>query len=168
MPESQRAAPVWLLIITLSFSGLIGCNSRPNFHVSSVHVIQTAWDSVQVTVFFEESDMFGNRTPIVPEESWITIYNASYDTLYVGSDTWLPIPDVDLGDRESLLWGIFTRFDPARDVVFTTTELRDAWPVYRGCLGIDATFKTGYPDPLVMNPAVVQLVDRRWEHYWHA
>ncbi|MBI3330599.1 MAG: UbiD family decarboxylase, partial [Candidatus Omnitrophica bacterium] len=54
-------------------------------------------------------------------------------------------PDVDLADRENLLWGIFTRFDPARDVVFTSTELRGAWPVYRGCLGIDATFKPGYP-----------------------
>jgi 4-hydroxy-3-polyprenylbenzoate decarboxylase len=76
--------------------------------------------------------------------------------------------DVDLEDRESLLWGIFTRFDPARDVVFTAAELNGAWPVYRGCLGIDATFKRGYPDPIVMDPAVVKRVNARWPQYWSA
>jgi 4-hydroxy-3-polyprenylbenzoate decarboxylase len=77
-------------------------------------------------------------------------------------------PDVDLEDRESLLWGVFTRFDPARDVVFTSAELKGAWPVYRGCLGIDATFKRGYPDPIVMDPDVVKRVDERWRQYWNA
>ena len=77
-------------------------------------------------------------------------------------------PDVDLRDRESLLWGIFTRFDPARDVVFASAELKDAWPVYRGCLGIDATFKPGYPEPLVMEPQIVKRVDARWSQYWAA
>ncbi len=77
-------------------------------------------------------------------------------------------PDVDLRDRESLLWGIFTRFDPARDVVFTDASLQGSWPVYRGCLGIDATFKPGYPDPVEMDPAIVRLVTERWEYYWKA
>ena len=74
--------------------------------------------------------------------------------------------DVDLGDRESLLWGIFTRFDPARDVVFTATTLRGAWPVNRGCLGIDATFKPGYPEPLVTDPETERTVERRWGEYF--
>ena len=73
--------------------------------------------------------------------------------------------DVDLDDQESLLWGIFTRFDPARDVVFTSVELHGAWPVYRGPLGIDATFKPGYPETIAMDPAVAQHVDARWPHY---
>jgi 4-hydroxy-3-polyprenylbenzoate decarboxylase len=76
--------------------------------------------------------------------------------------------DVDLHDRESLLCGIFTRFDPARDVVFTQAELKGSWPVYRGRLGIDATFKPGYPDPIEMDPAIIKLVDQRWHQYWHA
>ncbi|MBI3087715.1 MAG: UbiD family decarboxylase, partial [Candidatus Omnitrophica bacterium] len=76
--------------------------------------------------------------------------------------------DVNLDDRESLLCGIFTRFDPARDVVFTQAELNGSWPVYRGLLGIDATFKPGYPDPIEMDPAVVDLVNRRWNQYWNA
>ncbi len=77
-------------------------------------------------------------------------------------------PDVALEDQESLLWGIFTRFDPARDVVFTSAELKGAWPIYRGCLGIDATFKPGYPEPIVMDPEVIQRVGRRWSQYWAA
>ncbi len=77
-------------------------------------------------------------------------------------------PDVDLADRESVLWGIFTRFDPARDIVFTEATLNGAWPVYRGRMGIDATFKTGYPDPVVMTDDVKRLVDRRWDAYWRA
>ena len=77
-------------------------------------------------------------------------------------------PDVDLEDRESLLWGIFTRFDPARDLIFTSAELKDAWPIYRGCLGIDATFKVGYPEPIVMDPEIVKRVDAQWHQYWTA
>ncbi|MBI4323097.1 MAG: menaquinone biosynthesis decarboxylase [Candidatus Omnitrophica bacterium] len=76
--------------------------------------------------------------------------------------------DVNLHDRESLLWGIFTRFDPARDVVFTESSLRGAWPVYRGRMGIDATFKGGYPDTIAMEPAIVELVNHRWHQYWTA
>jgi len=77
-------------------------------------------------------------------------------------------PDVNLDDRESILWGVFTRFDPARDVVFTQAELNGSWPVYRGLVGIDATFKTGYPDPIEMDPVVIDLVNRRWNQYWNA
>lgn len=76
--------------------------------------------------------------------------------------------DVDLADQESLLWGIFTRFDPARDIVFTSAELKGAWPVYRGCLGIDATFKPGYPDPVDMDPEIIKRVTTRWGHYFAA
>ncbi|MFN8178453.1 MAG: UbiD family decarboxylase [bacterium] len=74
-------------------------------------------------------------------------------------------PDVPLSDRALLLWGIFTRFDPARDVFFERSELRGAWPMHRGRMAIDATFKTGYPAPLEMDPDVVKKVDRRWKEY---
>lgn len=75
-------------------------------------------------------------------------------------------PDVDLNDDENLLWGIFTRFEPARDVVFAYTELRGSLPVYSGPMGIDATWKEGYPEPLVMDERIVKRVDERWERYW--
>jgi 3-polyprenyl-4-hydroxybenzoate decarboxylase len=74
-------------------------------------------------------------------------------------------PDVPLDDRTLLLWAIFTRFDPARDVFFERSELRGAWPQHRGRLAIDATFKPGYPAALEMDPSVVKIVDRRWKEY---
>jgi 4-hydroxy-3-polyprenylbenzoate decarboxylase len=73
--------------------------------------------------------------------------------------------DVPLDDRTLLLWGIFTRFDAARDVVFSRMRLDGAWPRYAGRMAIDATWKPGYPDPIEMNPEIVALVDRRWGEY---
>ncbi|MCI0597428.1 MAG: UbiD family decarboxylase, partial [candidate division Zixibacteria bacterium] len=73
--------------------------------------------------------------------------------------------DVNLQDEENLLWGIFTRFDCARDIVFTSTKLVGAAPVYRGVLGIDATFKSGYPLPVEMDLDIVKKVDERWNQY---
>ena len=74
-------------------------------------------------------------------------------------------PDVPLDNRDLLLWGIFTRFDCARDLVFTRVLHRGPWTTCHGVMGIDATFKPGYPEPLVMAPEVVELVDRRWRDY---
>ena len=74
-------------------------------------------------------------------------------------------PDVRLDDDENLQWGIFTRFDPARDMFFTDQGFVGARPVYRGIVGIDATWKQGYPAPLEMDESIVKLVDRRWSEY---
>lgn len=73
--------------------------------------------------------------------------------------------DVNLADEESTIWGIFSRFDPARDMVFSEQRFVGARPVYGGRLGIDATWKEGYPLPLVMSEDIVRLVDRRWGEY---
>jgi 4-hydroxy-3-polyprenylbenzoate decarboxylase len=70
--------------------------------------------------------------------------------------------DVPLDDDELLLWGIFTRFDCARDLVPAATETRGAWTVCRGPLGIDATWKPGYPDPVANLPEVIASVDGWW------
>ena len=75
-------------------------------------------------------------------------------------------PDVSLDDDENLQWGIFTRFDPARDMLFGEQTFVGARPVYRGVVGIDATWKKGYPEPLQMDESIVKLVDRRWSEYW--
>jgi 4-hydroxy-3-polyprenylbenzoate decarboxylase len=74
-------------------------------------------------------------------------------------------PDINLQDEENLLWGIFTRFDCARDIVFTSAKMVGAAPVYRGVLGIDATFKSGYPLPIEMDEEVIKKVDARWNEY---
>ena len=73
--------------------------------------------------------------------------------------------DVDLQDETSLLWGIFNRFDPVRDMLFARQEFVGARPVYAGPIGIDATWKEGYPLPVTMPEEVVRLVDRRWGEY---
>jgi 3-polyprenyl-4-hydroxybenzoate decarboxylase len=70
--------------------------------------------------------------------------------------------DVPLDDPTLLLWGIFTRFDAARDVRFAGSTLRGAWPQHRGLLAIDATWKHGYPEPVVMPEEIVRRVDARW------
>ncbi len=75
-------------------------------------------------------------------------------------------PDVNLDDDVDTLWGIFTRFDPARDVMFTHASLQGVQPLYDGVLGIDATWKPGYPDAVEMDPDTVRLVDKRWKEYW--
>ncbi|MGA7161982.1 MAG: menaquinone biosynthesis decarboxylase [Bacteroidota bacterium] len=74
--------------------------------------------------------------------------------------------DVDIHNQESYIWGVFTRFDCERDVIFTQQKLVGISPIYKGTLGIDATWKDGYPEPLVMDEKVVKLVDDRWESYW--
>lgn len=71
-------------------------------------------------------------------------------------------PDVPLEDDELLLWGIFTRFDCARDIVPAATESRGAWLACRGPLGIDATWKQGYPEPVANLPEVIARVDGWW------
>jgi 4-hydroxy-3-polyprenylbenzoate decarboxylase len=56
--------------------------------------------------------------------------------------------DFPLEDDAQLLWGWFTRFDCARDLVAAGMETCGAWSAPRGPLGIDATWKPGYPEPL--------------------
>lgn len=74
--------------------------------------------------------------------------------------------DVDLHSQESYIWGVFTRFDAERDVIFSEQSLIGISPIYRGVMGIDATWKTGYPGPLVMPEEIREKVDKRWDEYW--
>ena len=74
--------------------------------------------------------------------------------------------DVNIDDDVELIWGIFTRFDCALDVVFSEQRFVGITPVYSGVMGIDATWKPGYQKPLEMDPDIERLVDRRWDEYW--
>lgn len=75
-------------------------------------------------------------------------------------------PDVNIHDLEQTIWGIFTRFDAERDIVFTQEKLVGISPIFRGKMGIDATWKTGYPLPLVMPDEIIDKVNKRWDTYW--
>jgi 3-polyprenyl-4-hydroxybenzoate decarboxylase len=70
--------------------------------------------------------------------------------------------DIPLEDDELLLWGIFTRFDCARDIVPAGAEARGAWMAVRGPLGVDATWKDGYPEPVAQTPELLAKVDGWW------
>ncbi len=70
--------------------------------------------------------------------------------------------DVALADDATLLWGFFTRFDCARDVVPARTEIARRLAHRRGPLGIDATWKPGYPEPVASLPETVAKVDGWW------
>jgi 4-hydroxybenzoate decarboxylase subunit C len=74
--------------------------------------------------------------------------------------------DVRLDDRENYIWGVFTRFDCERDLVFSEQRLVGISPIYKGVMGIDATWKPGYPKPLAMTESIKGLVDKRWDAYW--
>ena len=74
--------------------------------------------------------------------------------------------DIDIHDSVSLIWGIFTRFDCANDTMFANQRFAGLVPVYEGVMGIDATWKRGYPEPLRMDPDIVRRVDDRWQQYW--
>jgi 4-hydroxy-3-polyprenylbenzoate decarboxylase len=73
--------------------------------------------------------------------------------------------DINLDSIQEIIWGVFTRFDAARDVIFTQMSLNGISPSYNGIMGIDATWKTGYPNPCVMPNAIVQKVSDRWGEY---
>ena len=75
-------------------------------------------------------------------------------------------PDVDIQNKESYIWGVFSRFDCERDVMFTEQKLAGISPIYRGVMGIDATWKPGYPEPLVMPEEIVKRVDEKWGRVW--
>jgi 4-hydroxybenzoate decarboxylase subunit C len=73
--------------------------------------------------------------------------------------------DVNLSSDMEIMWGIFTRFDAARDVIFTKTKLEGSTIVFDGILGIDASWKPGFPDPCQMLPEVEARVSQNWSKY---
>ena len=73
--------------------------------------------------------------------------------------------DVNLSSDLEVIWGIFTRFDAARDVIFTRSKLVGSSPVHEGVMGIDSTWKPGYPNPCVMPDEIIQRVDSRWSEF---
>jgi UbiD family decarboxylase len=78
---------------------------------------------------------------------------------------WVVSPDVPLDDPTLLLWGIFTRFDPARDWLCLPMEWSGLRPLYSTPIGVDATWKTFYPAPLELPVDVVGKARQR-VHRW--
>ena len=70
-----------------------------------------------------------------------------------------------IADQTSLLWTVFTRFNPASDI-YARTHVNRNHIRYEIPLIIDARMKPGYPDELFPREDIVQLVDRRWKEYF--
>ena len=81
----------------------LACTNSPEFVVNRIDVRQLNWDTVTVHYSFEERASIGSTKSVVPDEVRTTIFSASYDTLYHGSEEVISIPDVDLGDGEAIL-----------------------------------------------------------------
>ncbi len=92
-----------LAVILLSVLQLTACSEVPEFVVSETSVRQVSWDTLTVYASFEEIPSIGSPRSAVPEAVRTTVFNVSYDTLYHGSDSVIPIPDMELGDREPIL-----------------------------------------------------------------
>ena len=131
-------------------------------------VARTAHGEAVLEYSRADADTLDYRRTFVPEaDRGAGIGEALATSAELGGYKWVAVvsDDVPLDDRTLLLWGIFTRFDAARDVIFSRARLEGAWPRYSGRMAIDATWKPGYPDPIVMDPAIVRKVDGRWGEY---
>ncbi|PKM80228.1 MAG: 4-hydroxybenzoate decarboxylase [Firmicutes bacterium HGW-Firmicutes-14] len=67
-----------------------------------------------------------------------------------------------IGERQSFLWTVFTRFDPAWDM-FAEHRVENNKIRYSGPVVIDARMKPWYPGELVPREDIVQRVSDRWD-----
>ncbi len=75
-------------------------------------------------------------------------------------------PDINIHNRIELISGIFTRFDCATDIIFSKLYLQGIMVYRSGVMGIDATWKNGYQEPLEMDPDIQKKVRAKWQTYW--
>ncbi len=82
---------------------LIGCGAREEIVVSEFSLAHQGWDTLTVSVGFASKTVLSGMSPVSQDSTRIVAFNASYDTLYAGSDSIFSIPDADLGNEEKLL-----------------------------------------------------------------
>jgi len=85
--------------------------------------------------------------------------------------------DVDVQEMSTVWWKVFNNIDARRDVTIVDGPLdaldhASPLPHYGAKMGIDATKKwpgeghnREWPDEIMMDKAIVELVERRWEEY---
>jgi UbiD family decarboxylase len=73
--------------------------------------------------------------------------------------------DVPLDDPVMLLWGWFTRFDPAADLHPAGRRVQGNRLLLDFPIAIDARWKKGYPRPVAFDPVVEKRVNERWGEY---
>jgi 3-polyprenyl-4-hydroxybenzoate decarboxylase len=73
--------------------------------------------------------------------------------------------DVPIADDRMVLWGWFTRFDPLADLHPARCELAGNRAVLHFPIAIDATWKSGYRQPVAFDGDVERRVAARWGEY---
>ncbi len=137
-PEAAAAAP------------LVARVDDPAAYANGIRAHRLAWGGMLVVQVPGEGRAVIERLVLRPEYAQLKLIVAVSE-------------DVPLDDDTMLLWGIFTRFDCARDIVPAATESRGAWLQCRGPLGIDASWKQGYPEPVANTHEVIAAVDGWWK-----
>lgn len=103
-------AAIWAALAT---AVLTGCGSgTPD--VATLQVNQIGWDSLAVSLRFENGGLLGRKTKAVPKAVRFVVFSAKYDTLYSGSDSVIVVPDRLLGDGETILVEGCGEFPPDR------------------------------------------------------
>jgi len=69
-------------------------------------------------------------------------------------------------DDRSFLWHVFTRFEPAADVVGASQRIARNHVAFTAPVVIDARTKPWMPGVVEPDPETVRLVDRRWREYF--
>lgn len=64
------------------------------------------------------------------------------------------------------LWTVFTRFEPARDIHCSHKSIARNSVSFSLPILIDARMKPWYPKEVEANEETIQLVDRKWPHYF--
>ncbi len=85
---------------------------------------------------------------------------------------------VDVHNISEVAWRVTNNIDPAQDFMFSTGPIDDldigsSTPKFGSKVGIDATIKgpfeggrqRDWPPDIIMDPAIKELVDRRWNDY---
>lgn len=94
----MRSAVLVILIVIAS-----GCGARREYLATEVTIDRTGWDTLAVQVGFQEKELFGEPRPAVTDSFEVRLFSAGFDTLYVGHDSLVVVPDRALNDRERLL-----------------------------------------------------------------
>ncbi|MEQ1645052.1 MAG: 4-hydroxybenzoate decarboxylase, partial [Pyrinomonadaceae bacterium] len=67
---------------------------------------------------------------------------------------------------DKFLWATWTRFDPARDIFASETNVENNHIGYKAPIIIDARMKPWYPKEVEARDDIVKLVDGRWKEYF--
>jgi len=79
------------------------CGLRKNYVVTQLDVRRAGWDTLYVQVQFGERPLFSDIKPAEPERQTVTLFDASFDTLYAGGSLVIPLRDQELGNEERIL-----------------------------------------------------------------